>query len=67
MVIANADAPPEKTLSLAALWKCFPPMRDAAPLPPSDCDAVREGSDGLSEWDISAIFASHRGHAKQKP
>jgi hypothetical protein len=66
-LIANADTPTEKAPSLAALWKCFPPLRDAAPLPPSDCDAVREGGDGLKEWSVTDVFASHRGHAKQKP
>jgi hypothetical protein len=67
MTVANADAPPEKALSLVALWKCFPPLRDAAPLPPSDCDAVRESCGGLSEWSVFDIFASHQNHAKQKP
>jgi hypothetical protein len=67
MAIANADAPSDKALSLAALWKCFPPMRDAAPLPPSDCDVVRESGEGLPEWNVSEIFASYRGHAKQTP
>jgi hypothetical protein len=66
-LIANGDAPPEKALSLAALWKCFPPMRDAVPLPPSDCDAVRECGNGWSEWSVSDIFTSHRSNAKQKP
>ncbi len=66
-LIANGDTLPGKALSLVALWKCFPPMRDAAPLPPSDCDAVRECGNGWSEWSVFDIFASHHGNAKKKP
>jgi hypothetical protein len=66
-LIDNPGATAEKAPSLAALWKCFPPLWDAAPLPPSDCDAVRENGDGLKEWSVTDIFASHQGHSKQKP
>jgi hypothetical protein len=53
--------------SIAALWKCFPPMEQATELPSCGSDYQDEHAIGLTTLQVSDIFPPRHSHAKTKP